>query len=127
MDHPKLNGNEVHLVEQTMKEIHNLLNTMNTKIMSKLDTIESRQARLEKVDSIEHRVSVNQIDLTDIKEALERIEEGDYFKAPRAPSNEPILMAADNDHHNISERLDYLLQRVAKLEEEVTILKKHRS
>lgn len=111
-------------MEQTTNEILNLLNIMNTKIMSKLDSIESRQTRLEKVDSIEHRVSVNQIDLTDIKEILERIEESDYFKSPRAFTDQP---EAIDDLQSMNARLDLLLHRIAKLEEEVTMLKKDRS
>ncbi|WP_042455148.1 hypothetical protein [Neobacillus dielmonensis] len=71
-----------------------------------LEKIEKRLSRLEKVDSIEHRVAVNQIDLSDIKEALERIE--DIHK---------------REIEHIHRRLDSHLVKIAKSEEEIIILK----
>jgi len=71
-----------------------------------LDNIEHRLSRLEKMDSIEHRVEVNQIDLSDIKESLERIEE-----------------AQGNDIQHINRRLDTHLVKLAKAEEEIIMLK----
>jgi len=71
-----------------------------------LENIENRLLRLEKMDSIEHRVAVNQIDLSDIKESLERIEE-----------------TQGNDIQHINRRLDSHLVKIAKAEEEIIMLK----
>ncbi|MCM3567936.1 hypothetical protein [Neobacillus mesonae] len=71
-----------------------------------LENIENRLSRLEKMDSIEHRVTVNQIDLSDIKESLERIEE-----------------THKSDIHHISRRLDSHLVKIAKAEEDILMLK----
>jgi hypothetical protein len=60
----------VKLPENNM-DLKSLIQTFNTT----LETIEKRLSRLEKMDSIEHRVEVNQIDLSDIKDSLQRIEE----------------------------------------------------
>ncbi|MBS4212263.1 hypothetical protein BGM25_06520 [Bacillus sp. FJAT-29953] len=79
-----------------------LINTFN----KTLENIEKRLSRLEKMDSIEHRVAVNQIDLSDIKEVLERIEE-----------------SQKNDIQHINRRLDSHLIKIAKVEEETLILK----
>ncbi|MED4206018.1 hypothetical protein [Neobacillus mesonae] len=71
-----------------------------------LDNIEKRLSRLEKVDSIEHRVTVNQIDLSDIKDSLHRMEE-----------------TQKNDIQHINRRLDSHLVKIAKAEEEILIFK----
>ena len=69
-----------------------------------LETIEKRLSRLEKMDSIEHRVEVNQIDLSDIKDSLQRIEE-----------------SHSNELQHVNRRLDSHLVKIAKLEEEMII------
>jgi hypothetical protein len=56
---------------ENVNDIKSLIHTFN----ETLENIEKRLARLEKMDSIEHRVAVNQIDLSDIKESLQRIED----------------------------------------------------
>jgi archaellum component FlaC len=76
------------------------------KFNSTLENIENRLSRLEKMDSIEHRVAVNQIDLSDIKESLERIEE-----------------VQGNEIHHINRRLDSHLVKLAKADEEIIMLK----
>ncbi|WP_251552173.1 hypothetical protein [Neobacillus muris] len=83
-------------------DIKTLIDTFN----KTLEKIENRLSRLEKVDSIEHRVAVNQIDLSDIKEVLERIEE--TYKT---------------EIKHIHRRLDSHLVKIAKTEEEILILK----
>lgn len=77
-----------------------------TKFNETLENIEKRLSRLEKMDSIEHRVAVNQIDLSDIKESLERIEE-----------------VQGNDIQYINRRLDSHLVKLARAEEEIIMLK----
>ncbi|MFD2443028.1 hypothetical protein ACFSO7_03435 [Bacillus sp. CGMCC 1.16607] len=77
---------------------------------SKLESIEKRLSRLEKVDSIEHRVAVNQIDLSDIKEVLEGIKEN-------------FLIDGGSEIKNIHKRLDSHLIKLARAEEDIIILK----
>ncbi|WP_458412068.1 hypothetical protein ACNQFZ_14625 [Schinkia sp. CFF1] len=108
-------------MEQQINEILALLHEMNRDIMTKLETIESRLARLEKVDSIEHRVSVNQIDLSDIKEILERIEESG--QCTTTTNHEPELESTSEFVARINKRLDSHLLRIAKVEEELELIK----
>ena len=71
------------------------------------------------MDRIEHRVEVNQIDLSDIKESLQRIED--------VQSNviEEIKKNSGNAEEvkHINRRLDSHLIKLAKAEEEIIILK----
>lgn len=100
-----------------ISDIKNLINTFN----HTLENIENRLAQLEKVDSIEHRVAVNQIDLSDIKEALNRIEDvqanivKEMSEMKSLESNEQIKY--------INRRLDSHLVKIAKAEEDIIILR----
>jgi hypothetical protein len=85
-----------------VNDIKSLINTFN----ETLENIENRLSRLEKMDSIEHRVAVNQIDLSDIKDALQRIEDSN-----------------NNDIQHINRRLDSHLIKIAKVEEDMIIIK----
>ncbi|AIM17334.1 MULTISPECIES: hypothetical protein [Neobacillus] len=87
---------------ENVNEIKGLIRTLN----ETLEQIEKRLSRLEKVDSIEHRVAVNQIDLSDIKEVLERIEN-----------------THNNQIQHINRRLDSHLVKIARTEEELFMLK----
>ncbi|WP_052404860.1 hypothetical protein [Bacillus rubiinfantis] len=89
-------------LSENVSDIKSLINTFN----ETLKNIEKRLSRLEKVDSIEHRVAVNQIDLSDIKDALERIE-GTYNRSIQ----------------QLNRRLDSHLVKIAKAEEDILILK----
>lgn len=89
-------------LNENVNDMKSLINTFN----KTLENIEQRLSRLEKMDSIEHRVAVNQIDLSDIKEVLERIEE-----------------SQNHDIQHINRRLDSHLIKIAKVEEETLILK----
>ncbi|EKN70209.1 hypothetical protein BABA_05971 [Neobacillus bataviensis LMG 21833] len=89
-------------ISENVDDIKSLIHTFNTT----LDNIEKRLARLEKMDSIEHRVEVNQIDLSDIKDSLQRIEE-----------------TQSKEIQHINRRLDSHLVKIAKVEEELIILK----
>lgn len=96
-------------MEQEFEKLSENINDIKSLIQKyneTLQTIEIRLARLEKMDSIEHRVEVNQIDLSDIKESLERIEE---------------IQKSEINH--INRRLDSHLVKLAKAEEEIIILK----
>ncbi|MDP4086814.1 MAG: hypothetical protein Q8934_19800 [Bacillota bacterium] len=101
-------------------------------IMEKINKIDEdlqyfghRLDRLEKVDSIEHRVTVNQIDLTDIKEIVEKV--ADFQKKGVMDISNHI----DNflNHSSIKEeinlihrRLDLQLNKIAKNEEAILIV-----
>lgn len=87
---------------ENVDDIKSLIKTFN----ETLAKIEHRLARLEKMDSIEHRVEVNQIDLSDIKELLQRIEE-----------------SQKGEVQHINRRLDSHLVKIAKAEEDILILK----
>lgn len=100
-----------------VKDIKNLINTFNRT----LENIENRLARLEKVDSIEHRVAVNQIELSDIKESLDRIE---GVQSSIAKDIEEIkVQESKGDIQQINRRLDSHLVKLAKAEEEIIMLK----
>ena len=88
-------------ISENVDDIKSLIHTFN----ATLDHIEKRLARLEKMDSIEHRVEVNQIDLSDIKDSLQRIEE-----------------TQSKEIQHISRRLDSHLVKIAKVEEELIII-----
>jgi predicted nucleic acid-binding Zn-ribbon protein len=86
---------------ENVNDIKGLIKTFN----DTLQNIERRLSRLEKMDSIEHRVAVNQIDLSDIKESLQRIED-----------------SHNSEVQQINRRLDSHLVKIAKVEEEIIIL-----
>lgn len=93
-----------------------------------LENIEKRLARLEKMDSIEHRVAVNQIDLSDIKESLQRIEErqtDEILKTVKEIRDTGAGPDREEIRH-INRRLDSHLVKLAKAEEDLIILKNSR-
>ena len=85
-----------------VNDIKSLIQTFN----ETLDHIEKRLSRLEKMDSIEHRVEVNQIDLSDIKESLLRIED-----------------SHKSEIQYINRRLDSHLVKIAKVEEDLIMIR----
>lgn len=89
---------EFNKLPDNVNDIKILIQTFN----ETLDHIEKRLSRLEKMDSIEHRVEVNQIDLSDIKESLQRIED-----------------SHNNEIQHINRRLDSHLVKIAKVEEDL--------
>lgn len=110
-------------------KIIDLLNQLNLNIESKLAIIESRLARLEKMDSIEHRVTVNQIDITDIKELLQKLEE--HPSQSFIAIIEDAISRFEKTYHshieNMNRRLDSQLLMIAKSEEEILMLKDNKS
>lgn len=92
-------------MERTMEDVFSFLESLKKDLRDTLDQIEIRLARLEKMDSIEHRVAVNQIDLSDIKEILERLED-----------------QQQSDSSHIHKRLDLHLLKIAKAEEGLALL-----
>jgi chromosome segregation ATPase len=100
-----------------VNDIKQLIQTFNRT----LENIENRLARFEKMDSIEHRVAVNQIDLSDIKEALDRIEGVQSFIVEEIQ----VIKGQENSSgiQQINRRLDSHLVKLAKAEEEIIMLK----
>jgi tetrahydromethanopterin S-methyltransferase subunit G len=100
-----------------MDQLMKALEEMKTVILSyndKLGNIEKRLARLEKVDSIEHRVAVNQIDLSDIKDSLEELKENFTFNP-------------NDEFRTIHKRLDSHLIKIGRAEEDILMLKKQQA
>ena len=108
-------------LSDSINEIKTLINTFNTT----LENIEKRLSHFEKMDSIEHRVEVNQIDLLDIKEALERIEgkhKDEVINIIR--DSEKITEQEKSEQIKyIHRRLDSHVVKLGKVEEDVLILK----
>lgn len=112
-------------MENEMSNILKLLNDMNQNINTKLATIESRVARLEKMDSIEHRVTVNQIDITDIKELLQKLEDNPTNNFAHIIEQAITRFESTYQTHLelLNRRLDSQLLKIARAEEEILILK----
>ncbi|MDP4172241.1 MAG: hypothetical protein Q8906_16645 [Bacillota bacterium] len=115
-------------MEQNFAHLENSVNDIKKLFESfaaTLENIENRLARLEKVDSIEHRVAVNQIDLSDIKESLLRIET--VQNQERSNKDRDIQQGIEiGDRESlqyIHRRLDSHLVKIAKAEEALLILK----
>ncbi|SFA80420.1 MULTISPECIES: hypothetical protein [unclassified Bacillus (in: firmicutes)] len=105
----------------TVGEIKNLMDSFQDTLVN----IEKRLSRLEKMDSIEHRVEVNQIDLSDIKEAILRMEDHQNEEIGKVLQ---VMKESFTKEHNetimhINRRLDSHLIKLAKAEEEIIILK----
>ena len=115
-------------MEQKLEKLSDSVNDMKSLIQTFNDTlknIENRLARLEKVDSIEHRVAVNQIDLSDIKEALDRLESIHAVEISKLLNEIANIKNTGNkaEIEYIHRRLDSHLVKLAKAEEEIILLK----
>lgn len=108
---------KIERLSDNVNDMKNVVHSLN----NILENIDSRLARLEVVDSIEHRVAVNQIDLSDIKEALDRIE--DVQSKLLKEMAEVKEKVHQGEIKNINFRLDSLLVKLAKAEEEIERLK----
>lgn len=114
-----------------LSEIVNLLKGIESSIDSlnkRTESIEKRLDRLEKVDSIEHRVTSNQIDITDIKDALERMEE---LQSAKIENMLKELMTQTEVKNNaefttIHKRLDSHLLKLGRVEEEILIVQQEK-
>lgn len=114
-------------MEEILKKILQDMNDIKghlSNIEQDIQGIEKRLDKLEKLDSIEHRVEVNQIDLTDIKEIVDRMESyqreelNDFFHFLKGTSvkifNEELVV--------INQRLDAHLTKIAKNEEAIMMI-----
>jgi tetrahydromethanopterin S-methyltransferase subunit G len=113
-----MDNNKIDQLLESFGEMKKLMDTLSEKV-------ETMEKRLGKVDSIEHRVTSNQIDITDIKEALERMEEVQGIRMENALKE----MTGDMDKKNLAEfktihkRLDSHLLKLGRVEEDILILK----
>lgn len=115
-------------MEEILKQILAGMNEMKQEIAEigkNIKTVEHRLDRLEKMDSIEHRVEVNQIDLTDIKEILEKMDSfqtdvlKDFFQIFKGSSFNKVLQ---EELSVINQRLDAQLTKIAKNEEAILMI-----
>lgn len=118
-------------MEELLKEILESLDTLHEKANRLDDAMQhygQRLDRLEKMDSIEHRVEVNQIDLSDIKEIVEKVAEfqkeetqelSQFFKSHL---NHAFFQEELNLIHK---RLDLHLSKIAMNEEALLMLRKN--
>lgn len=110
---------------ETLLDVKSQMDVLDTKV----DQIEKRLNGLGKVDSIEHRVTSNQIDITDIKEALERMEELQNEKIESILKSvvESLDKKNTKDLNKIQKRLDSHLLMMGRMEEDVLILKEEKN
>ncbi|MBS4189373.1 hypothetical protein KHA94_03955 [Bacillus sp. FJAT-49705] len=114
-------------MEEILTKILDAINDIKiqvAEINQNIKILERRLDRLEKVDSIEHRVEVSQIDLTDIKEIVEKVDSyqrnelKDFFEFLKGTS----IKIFNEELHVINQRLDAQLTKIAKNEEAILML-----
>jgi hypothetical protein len=114
-------------VEKLLKELLNSVNGLTDKLNvmeGTINQIEKRLEHLEKMDSIEHRVSANQIDLTDIKEIVEKVadfQRGELVELSQFVKNHFNNNSCQEELNIIHKRLDFQLNKISKTEEAVLI------
>lgn len=110
-------------LDQVIDTLADIKKSMSV-IEDKVASLEKRMNGLGKVDSIEHRVTSNQIDITDIKEALERMEEIQTQKVENILKEviESLDKKNSREFHAVNRRLDSHLLKLGKVEEEILIL-----
>lgn len=108
-------------IANTVSEIKNLMDSFQGTLVN----IEKRLSRLEKMDSIEHRVEVNQIDLSDIKEAILRMEDHQNEEIGKVLQGMKDVFSKEykDTITHVNHRLDSHLIKLAKAEEEIIIIK----
>lgn len=115
--------------------LENLLPDLVSKmdyIIEKLNKIDEevqlyghRLERLEKMDSIEHRVTVNQIDLSDIKEIVEKVadlQQRSLVDLSKHIANDLKHSSIKEEINLIHKRLDVQLNKIAKTEEAILLV-----
>lgn len=114
-------------MEKLLTELLNSVNGLHDKVNNMnnmLQQCERRLEHLEKMDSIEHRVTVNQIDLTDIKEIVEKV--ADFQREEITELSVFVKKHMSINFHQdalnlIHKRLDVQLNKIAKNEEAILI------
>jgi len=114
-------------MENELQQVVELLNNMNENFEKKFNIIENRLSRLEKVDSIEHRVTVNQIDITDIKELVQKLGEQPRIISAIEDAITKFEKTYQSHVEQINRRMDSQLLKIAKTEEELLTLKNQKN
>lgn len=111
------------ILQKILEEMNEIKNHV-AKTSQNIQVLESRLDKLEKLDSIEHRVSVNQIDLSDIKDIIEKMDSNqreelnDFFLFLKGTS----IKIFNEELHQINQRLDAQLTKIAKNEEAIMLI-----
>ncbi|XJZ25780.1 hypothetical protein ACF5W4_10190 [Bacillota bacterium Lsc_1132] len=119
-------------MEKLLKEIVDSLDRLHEKVNNLDDAMKhygQRLERLEKMDSIEHRVEVNQIDLSDIKEIVEKVAELQMKETQEISFFIKSYLKNSYLHDELSlihRRLDLHLSKIAKNEEAIFMLEKNK-
>lgn len=115
-------------MEELLKQVLEISKDIKNQLIQidkNVKILEHRLNRLEKVDSIEHRVTVNQIDLTDIKEIVEKMdsfqreEMKDFLEIMKETALKQMIY---EEIHQIHLRLDAQLTKIAKNEEAILMM-----
>ncbi|AGK53861.1 hypothetical protein [Bacillus sp. 1NLA3E] len=116
-------------MEELLKQLINTVNDIKENVLSINESIQNLERRVErygKMDSIEHRVEVNQIDLSDIKDIVEKMENFQRDEVlPMAKAIKDIRYAEELTL--IHKRLDAQLTKIAKNEEAILMITDHES
>lgn len=116
-------------MEELLKQLLDSVNDIKEnvlKIDNKIHHLEQRLERLEKVDSIEHRVAVNQIDLSDIKEIVEKVETFQREEVLEFIKNHRSELQINHEINQINKRLDAHLTKLAHNEEAILMITKEK-
>jgi hypothetical protein len=117
--------NKLNQLVQSIIDLKEMLDVIGNKV----EKIEKRLDGLGKVDSIEHRVTSNQIDITDIKELLERMEETQSAKVEHFLKEVLKDLDEKNAHQfkTIHKRLDSHLVKLGRMEEEMLMIQEDKA
>ncbi len=111
---------EEELLKALIESVNDLKKNVEN-INESIQNLEQRVDRFGKMDSIEHRVEVNQIDLSDIKDIVEKMETFQRDEVlPMAKAIKDIHYAEELTH--IHKRLDAHLSKIAKNEEAILMI-----
>jgi DNA repair ATPase RecN len=114
-------------MEEILKELVRSVNGLHDKINNINDALqqcEKRLFQLEKMDSIEHRVTVNQIDLTDIKEIVETVanfQREELLDLSQQMKTHMKSIPFRDELNLVHKRLDFQLNKISKNEEAILI------
>jgi len=111
------------MLQKILQEMHEIKKHV-VEMGGKIEGLENRLEKLEKLDSIEHRVEVNQIDLSDIKEYIDRMDSyqkeefHDLFQFLKGTT----VKIFSEELLTINQRLDAHLTKIAKNEEAILMI-----
>ncbi|MFX3623511.1 MAG: hypothetical protein ACE3JP_05555 [Ectobacillus sp.] len=109
------------LLQQLLNEMKDIKEQVS-KIDHKFEDLSAKLENLEKMDSIEHRVTVNQIDLVDVKELVEKIESFQREELAELVTTNLQVANVKEEFKNVHRRLDAHLTKIAKNEEAILMI-----